>query len=145
VKIKDDSPLKFTSPVPLVRGDTIFVQDNNLTVSISGAVLNVGTTQYIKGQSWQEYVNEGAGGTLDTADVLKTFIIYPNGTATKAHLGWLDNADVRPGSEIVVPFKPYKDPAKIQPYDYAKVTAIISTVLGLLLSTLIILQNVKTL
>ncbi len=145
VQIDDDSPLEFASEVYLVRGDTIFVQDNNLTVTISGAVLNEGTTQYVRGQSWSEYVDMGAGGTLDTADVKKTFIIYPNGTAAKAHPGWFSNSDVRPGSEIVVPIKPYKDPAKLQPTDWAKVTASISAILGILLSTLIIMQNVKSL
>jgi len=145
VLVKSVSPLRFSGGIPLVRDDTVFVQDNNQTISISGAVLNVGTTQYVEGSDWKYYVDEGAGGTLDTADVDKTFIIYPNGTAAKAHMGWLRNSDVRPGSEIVVPFKPYKDPAKVQPTDWAKVTASVSAVLGVLLSVLIILQNVKNL
>ena len=73
---------------------------------------------------------------------------YPNGISKKAHTGWFifsSNADVRPDSRIVVPFKPPLPPPEKEgeKFDYAKFITVTSSSLMALLAIFIIMHNLK--
>ena len=57
-----------------------------------------------KGQDLGNYVSR-AGGRADNADKWKTHVVYANGESRRIKRFWPD-PEVRPGSTIVVPYKP---------------------------------------
>ncbi|MFC1585461.1 SLBB domain-containing protein [Fibrobacterota bacterium] len=147
IPIRKTNPIKFEGAWLLTRNDRIHVSRNDYTVEISGAVFNPGVVSYNKGYSWKDYVNSGAGGPLDTADIKKTYIIYPSGTTVKAKKGWFSSSEVVLGSEIVVPMKPYVVPQEAPEFDskefFAGVTSTLTAVTSLLTIWLLITQLQK--
>lgn len=99
--------------------DDIFMQDGDeltiprelQTVKVSGGVLNPLSVYYEDGKSAKHYIRSGGGFGL-RAKRGKTYIIYPNGAAasTKSFLFIRSYPKVMPGSEVVVPQKPHKEP-----------------------------------
>ncbi|MCU4157546.1 SLBB domain-containing protein [Carboxylicivirga sp. A043] len=101
------------------KKDDIFLQDGDelviprelQTVKVTGGVLNPLSASYIEGKSLKHYVRSGGGFSL-RAKKGKSYVIYPNGAAasTKSFLFFRSYPKVMPGSEVVVPEKPQKEP-----------------------------------
>lgn len=143
IRIQSTSPLKFQGKWLLADGDTIVVARNDFNVKVSGMVLNPGIVPFQNSFDWEEYINQGAGGALDTAQVKKTYIVYPNGIAVKAKKGWFSSGKVVPGSEIVVPMKPYvPPPSPSEKFDYKEFMASLTATLTVILTVLLITDKV---
>lgn len=97
--------------VILQEGDELHVPKELQTVKISGEVLNPVSTPYVEGKGLKFYVNQG-GGFAEEARKRKTYVVYPNGraAATSKVLVFNNFPKVLPGSEIVVPSKPEREP-----------------------------------
>ena len=103
---------------------------------------------YHRGYSWKDYVKKGGGGPLDTADMKRTFVQYPNGVTKKARTGWFifsSGADVAPGCRVVVPMKPYVAPPREceEKTDWNKPISIISATLLSIVSLMVIAEQLK--
>lgn len=85
--------------VVLKPDDELVVPEYNGTVRITGAVMYPNTVVYRDGCNWKDYINM-AGGTAENAKENKTFIVYMNGSVSKANKG-----KIMPGCEIIVPDK----------------------------------------
>jgi len=86
-------------------GDTLYIPKRPSTVTVTGEVLNTGSFAYRNDFSVQDYIDM-AGGTRQSADDGRTFIIMPDGSARPAEENWLSfnhTNIVPPGSTIVVP------------------------------------------
>jgi protein involved in polysaccharide export with SLBB domain len=95
----------------LSEGDELRVPRELQTINVGGAVLNPISTPYVEGETLRHYVNQ-SGGFSDLAKKSKAYVVYPNGkaAATKKVLFFNNYPRVLPGSEIVVPEKPRKEP-----------------------------------
>ncbi|NPA35812.1 MAG: sugar transporter [Chlorobi bacterium] len=95
----------------LKEGDEITIPREQQTVKISGEVLNPILATYVPGQKLKFYINQGGGFGLH-AKRRKTYVIYPNGAAHATKKICMINKypKVVPGSEIVVPQKPIREP-----------------------------------
>lgn len=82
-------------------GDRLIIPEDVSTVKISGEVMFPNTVGFVPGKDWKYYLNQ-AGGYGERAKKSKTFIVYMNGTVTKAKRG----VKIEPGCQIVVPTKP---------------------------------------
>ena len=91
--------------IQLQEGDKLVVPKLVNTVKISGAVYYPNTISYQPNMSVRKYI-EMAGGYSQRAKK-KAFVIHQNGMVTRK--GKL----VKPGSEIVVPFKPERQPMSV--------------------------------
>jgi len=91
--------------IQLQEGDKLVVPKLVNTVKISGAVYYPNTVSYQPNMSVRKYI-EMAGGYSQRAK-RKPFVIHQNGMVTRK--GKL----VKPGSEIVVPFKPSREPMSV--------------------------------
>ena len=93
--------------VLLEPGDRIVIPPRRLTVSVTGEVHAPNNLQFVDGKAVDEYLRQ-AGGFTRFADESHTFVITPNGSAKPVHLSsWRhENADITPGSTIVVPHDP---------------------------------------
>lgn len=95
----------------LKEGDELMVPRELQTIKISGEVLNPVSTPFVDGKSLKYYVNQG-GGFSDMAKKGKAYVVYPNGkaAATQGFFFFKNYPRVLPGSEIVVPSKPFREP-----------------------------------
>ncbi|MBD3420581.1 MAG: hypothetical protein GF398_10735 [Chitinivibrionales bacterium] len=145
VEIKSLEPITFKTNWILNQGDKIIVGRDDYNVEITGAVFDPGVVAFNKDYCWKGYIDEGAGGALDTADLKKTYIQYPNGMTRRAKKGWFCARRVVSGAKIVVPFKPYKEPepGPKEPFDYAKLIGVISTAATTLLTVIIAWETVR--
>ena len=84
----------------LREGDRLVVPEYNGTVKINGNVMYPNTVAYSDGKNYKWYVNQ-AGGYGNRAKRSRTFILYQNGTVTRAKGG----TKIEPGCEIIVPAK----------------------------------------
>ena len=96
--------------VVLKAGDKLSIPEFNNTVKINGAVMHPNTVVYQKGLSLKDYINQ-AGGYSDQARTKRVYIVYMNGTTTKAKGSSKDL--LRPGCEIIVPTKEQKPPMSL--------------------------------
>jgi protein involved in polysaccharide export with SLBB domain len=85
--------------VTLKEDDRLIVPEYNGTVKINGNVMYPNTVAYSDGKKYKWYVNQ-AGGFGSRAKKSRTFVVYQNGTVSKAK-----KAKIEPGSEIIVPSK----------------------------------------
>jgi protein involved in polysaccharide export with SLBB domain len=85
--------------VTLKEGDRLIVPEYNGTVKINGNVMYPNTVAYSDGKKYKWYVNQ-AGGFGNRAKKSRTFVVYQNGTVSKAK-----KARIEPGCEIIVPSK----------------------------------------
>ena len=85
--------------VTLKEGDRLIVPEYNGTVKINGNVMYPNTVAYSEGKKYKWYVNQ-AGGFGSRSKKSRTFVVYQNGTVSKAK-----KAKIEPGSEIIVPSK----------------------------------------
>ena len=84
----------------LREGDRLVVPEYNGTVKINGNVMYPNTVAYSEGKGYKWYVNQ-AGGFGNRAKKSRTYILYQNGTVTKAK----SSSAIEPGCEIIVPTK----------------------------------------
>ncbi len=87
--------------VVLQPGDVIYIPEQQSTVKISGDVMFPNTVVYEPGKKLKHYINQ-AGGYGQRAKKNKAYIVYLNGTVSKAGR----NTVIEPGSQIIVPSKP---------------------------------------
>lgn len=85
----------------LQEGDRLFIPQLQSTVKIAGDVMFPNAVVYVPGKKLSYYVNQ-AGGYGSRAKKSKAFIVYMNGTVTKAKR----NSPIEPGCQIIVPSKP---------------------------------------
>lgn len=85
----------------LQDGDEIIVPRYDGTVRINGEVMRPNAVSYRSGKHARYYINQAGGYGLN-AKKRQTFIVYPNGTVSRAR--WLTH--IEPGCEIIVPQKP---------------------------------------
>lgn len=116
----------------LRNGDKIIVPQYTETVKINGEVMYPNTVGYVKGKKAKYYIKQ-AGGYGQRAKKRHTIIIYMNGKVAKAKSG----AKVLPGSEIVVPSKPKRDPAALSQWfsigtSMASIGTMVATIANLL-------------
>ncbi len=97
-------------------GDELVVPELQSTVEISGEVLFPNTVVYVPGKKLKYYVDQ-AGGYGEDAKKSKAFIVYMNGSVTKAK----GNSIIEPGCHIIVPTK---NTAK---FDWTPIFSITST------------------
>lgn len=93
----------------LRAGDVLTIPQFSNTVKISGEVMYANTISYKKGKTLRYYINQ-AGGFNNKAKKSKAYIVYMNGTTTKAN--GFNSRLVQPGCEIVVPEKEEKEGMK---------------------------------
>lgn len=84
----------------LKDGDRIIVPELQSTVKISGEVLYPNSVIFVPGKKLKYYV-EQAGGYGDDAKKKKAYIVYMNGSVTRAK----GNSSIEPGCQIIVPAK----------------------------------------
>ena len=84
----------------LREGDRLVVPEYNGTVKINGNVMYPNTVAYSEGKDYKWYINQ-AGGYGNSAKRSRTYILYQNGTVSRAK----GNAKIEPGCEIIVPTK----------------------------------------
>lgn len=82
-------------------GDRLIIPEEVSTVKIGGEVMYPNTVGYLPGKDVNYYLNQ-AGGYGQHAKKSKTFIVYMNGTVTRAKR----NSKIEPGCQIIVPTKP---------------------------------------
>lgn len=92
----------------LREGDNLIVPTYNNTVRISGAVTSPNTITYVSKLKVKDYIEE-AGGYSEKAKKSRAYIVHMNGHISKAR----KNANVEPGSEIIVPIK-QRNPNNLQ-------------------------------
>lgn len=92
-------------------GDELIIPKEIQTVKVSGEVLNPLAASYVPRKSLKHYIDQSGGFGLD-AKKGKVYVIYPNGAAasTKRFLFFRNYPKVIPGSEVVVPQKPQRNP-----------------------------------
>jgi protein involved in polysaccharide export with SLBB domain len=87
-------------------GDQLYIPKRPSTVTVTGEVLNTGSFEYRNDLRVQDYIDL-AGGTRETADEGRMFIVLPDGTARPVQESWLtfnsSGSIIPPGSTIVVP------------------------------------------
>ena len=86
--------------IVLREGDRLVVPEYNGTVKINGNVMYPNTVAYSPGKPYKWYVNQ-AGGFGMRAKKSRTYILYQNGTVTRAK----GSSKIEPGCEIIVPAK----------------------------------------
>ncbi|MGL1902351.1 MAG: SLBB domain-containing protein [Fibrobacterales bacterium] len=141
----DGEDVEFEQTWYLNSGDTVTIDKNNNTVEISGSVLNPTKVSYRESYDWEDYIDYGAGGALDTADVRKAYVRYPNGKSLKLSQGFFSSPEIVPGAKIVVPEKPFIPPDAPEPQTQWGIIlpgiAAIITALGAIVTTAIAVSN----
>ncbi|MDR1671213.1 MAG: SLBB domain-containing protein [Alistipes sp.] len=94
----------------LSEGDVLFVPGYVGTVAISGAVLFPNTVSFREGMRIGDYIDQ-AGGYAHRARRRSKFVIYMNGTIARAK--GIGSTMIAPGCEIVVPYKSYRNGARL--------------------------------
>lgn len=90
----------------LREGDQIIIPEYDNTVSINGSVMYPNTVLYKKGEKVSYYIDQ-AGGYSDLAEKKRAYIVYMNGTVTKAKGSSRDA--IQPGCNIIVPAKEQRE------------------------------------
>ena len=89
-----------TYDLVLQEGDNLYIPQIQSTVKISGDVMFPNAVLFEPGKKLSYYINQ-AGGYGERAKKNKAFIVYMNGTVTKAKR----NSEIEPGCQIIVPSK----------------------------------------
>lgn len=99
----------------LMEGDILEIPQQLQTVSMSGAVLHPTSAIYQSGRGVRGYISR-AGGFSDNALKGKVYVLHPNGSVdrTRRFMFVRSYPTVEPGSEIIVPQKPERQPRTLQ-------------------------------
>lgn len=124
--------------VLLEPGDRIVYPKRPPYVVVAGAVLNPTALQFEAGRDVRHYLNQ-AGGFQRFADRRRTFIVFPNGAASRADLGVFEYSIQRPppGTTIVVP----PDPVPLNYLGLATNLSAIFSQLAIAAASLSVIQN----
>lgn len=106
---------KSYADVIMVEDDMINVPELDNTVKVLGEVMFPVAVSYVKNKPVSYYIS-AAGGFSQNAKRTKAYVVYSNGSAAKTTFG---NAQIRPGSIIIVPTKPER-----KPMQYGEIAAI---------------------
>jgi protein involved in polysaccharide export with SLBB domain len=100
-----------TADLEIREGDILYIPKKQETVRVRGSILYPTSVRYNKGSSLKHYISN-AGGFESNAKKSRTYIIYPNGSVdrTRKFLFFNRYPKVQPGSEIIVPKKPQRNP-----------------------------------
>ena len=113
--------------VILREGDVIVVPEYANTVKISGCVLYPNTVSYNPKMKVSNYISQ-AGGYGFRAKRRRAYIIYMNGTVSKAHK--FSRKAIEPGCEIIVPDRIKNENALNQALSIATTSASLATMFG---------------
>jgi protein involved in polysaccharide export with SLBB domain len=93
----------------LLEGDVLQIPKQLQTVRMVGEVLLPTTSRFVERSSVRDYISK-AGGFTDEARRSKIYVVYANGDAksTRSFLGIKSFPNIEPGSEIIIPKKPFK-------------------------------------
>jgi len=93
----------------LEDGDELRVPKEQQVVTVNGEVMFPSEIVYEHGKTFRQYVLNAGGFSAD-AQKKRAFVVYPNGSVhgTSKFLFFNAYPDVKPGSEIIVPKKPFK-------------------------------------
>lgn len=99
----------------LMEGDIIEIPMQLQTVRMTGAVLHPTSVVYHTSRGVRGYVSR-SGGFAENAKRSKVYVIHPNGSVnrTRNYVLFRSYPSVEPGSEIVVPQKPEREPRTLQ-------------------------------
>ena len=102
---------KSKSDLLLKEGDVIVVPKKVETVRLRGELLYPTTVRFIPNKSLKYYINSSGGFDIN-AKRSDTYIVYANGDVarTKKFLFFNIYPKAEPGSEVIVPKKPLKNP-----------------------------------
>jgi len=102
---------KSKSDLLLKEGDVIVVPKKVETIRLRGELLYPTTVRFIPNKSLKYYINS-SGGFDNNAKRSDTYIVYANGDVarTKKFLFFNIYPKAEPGSEVIVPKKPLKNP-----------------------------------
>ncbi|TVQ06535.1 MAG: hypothetical protein EA361_19585 [Bacteroidetes bacterium] len=119
----------------LMEGDILEIPQQLQTVRMTGAVLHPTSAIYQSGRGVRGYVSR-AGGFADNAKKGKVYVLHPNGSVdrTRHFLFVRSYPNIEPGSEIIVPQKPERQPRTLQ--ETIAISSAITS-LGLVIVTLI--------
>jgi protein involved in polysaccharide export with SLBB domain len=120
--------------ITLRNGDSLYVPTNQVAVKVDGEVGSPGYVLFRPGEDVLYYIYRSGGATI-TGDMERIILIYANGEKTT-----LDNVyrDPDAGSKILVPKKNPEPPT-----DWLKIFTSTTTIIGSLVSTLILITTVN--
>ena len=121
--------------VTLIAGDQIEVALFNEGVKVAGNVLLTSEIPYVKGNSFNYYIN-AVGGINAKGWKKKAYIIYPNGKAAvaKSFLFIRSYPKVKPGSQIIVPEKPEVKKASVG--EFVSIAGVLASLAGVIIAIL---------
>lgn len=101
----------------LEEGDVISIPQRQETIRLRGKVLYPTTVKYQDNKGLSYFIDQ-AGGFDSRAIKRKTYVLYANGEVarTKSFLAFRMYPKVYPGTEVIVPAKPFKPPVGIGEY-----------------------------
>ena len=101
---------KGTQDLILMEGDVLSIPKELQTVRMRGEILFPTSTRFQQGAGFTKYISR-SGGFTNRSQKSKSYIIYANGNVnrTKRFIFLNFYPQVMPGSEIVVPQKPYRE------------------------------------
>lgn len=119
----------------LKEGDQLFIPEYDNTVKINGAVMYPNTILYKKGQKVSYYIDQ-AGGYADLAEKKRAYIVYMNGTVTKAKGSSKDV--IQPGCNIIVPTKEQREKMSL-----AQIISLGSSVTSMAATVALLINNLS--
>ena len=94
--------------IPLIAGDSVFVDQRPGVVAVMGEVYNSGLIKYTSGRSVKSYIN-AAGGLTPNGNHSDILVVYANGDV-KPNGRLLFHPKVKEGATILVNKKPEREP-----------------------------------
>ena len=98
-KIKDEN---LEIDILLKDQDRLIMPKRKSTITVSGEVLSPSSYVYSKNLNYSDYIDL-AGGFREGADQDNIFYLLPNGQAAKPSRSWFSQAELAPGTTIVIP------------------------------------------
>jgi protein involved in polysaccharide export with SLBB domain len=108
----------------LESGDVLYIPQRPSTIAVLGQVMQQGSYRYERGKTVKDYIAE-AGGYAQFSDEGNTYLVLPDGRASKVDVSWLsfDATTLPPGSAIVVP-------RDLQPFDLRQTVIDFSSIMS---------------
>ncbi|HWD88592.1 MAG TPA: SLBB domain-containing protein [Mucilaginibacter sp.] len=124
-----------TTDLILEDGDELRVPKQQQIVRINGEVLYPSAVVYEGHKSFRSYILN-AGGFSSEALRRGAYVVYPNGSVhgTRKFLFFNVHPDVKPGSEIFVPKKPYRPP--LSPAEFLGITSGVASIGAIIIGIL---------
>ncbi|MFY0626314.1 MAG: SLBB domain-containing protein [Reichenbachiella sp.] len=99
----------------LREGDIISMPRQFQTVRLRGEVLYPSNIRFDESKNFKKYISQ-SGGFDQMAKKSKAYVVYPNGSSaqTRSFLFFRNYPKIEPGSEIVIPRKPDRQPMSPQ-------------------------------